>query len=101
LLTGTYNSVIAVAAFFFVLNYVFSFAAVFKLRRTMADAPRPYRALGYPFTTAFSLLGGVAFLIGAVVSDRRNSLISIGLLVASYPIYAVAMRGRRSDPRAD
>lgn len=101
LLTGTYNSVIAVAAFFFVLNYVFSFAAVFKLRRTMAHAPRPYRALGYPFTTAFSLLGGVAFLIGAVVSDRRNSLISIGLLVASYPIYAVAMRGRRSDPRAD
>ena len=38
LLTGTFNSVIAVAAFFFVLNYVFSFAAVFKLRRTMPDA---------------------------------------------------------------
>jgi APA family basic amino acid/polyamine antiporter len=97
LLTGTYNSVIAVAAFFFVLNYVFSFAAVFKLRRTMADAPRPYRALGYPFTTGFSLLGGIAFLIGAIVSDRRNSLISIGLLIASYPIYAVAMRGRAAE----
>ena len=97
LLTGTYNSVIAVAAFFFVLNYVFSFAAVFKLRRTMAETPRPYRALGYPYTTAISLLGGIAFLIGAVVSDRRNSLIAIGLLVGSYPLYAVAMRGRTTD----
>ena len=92
LVTGTFESVIAVAAFFFVLNYVFSFAAVFWLRRTMPDAPRPYRALGYPFTTAFSLLGGIAFLIGAIVSDRRNSLIAIGLLVISYPVYAWTVR---------
>jgi len=99
-LTGTYNSVIAVAAFYFVLNYVVSFAAVFKLRRTMPDAPRPYRALGYPFTTAFSLVGGVAFLVGAVVSDRRNSLIAIGVLVASYPVYALTLRaGRRARSR--
>jgi APA family basic amino acid/polyamine antiporter len=92
LLTGTFNSVIAVAAFFFVLNYVASFAAVFVFRRTMADAPRPYRAWGYPFTTGFSLLGGTAFLIGVVVSDRRNSLIAIGLLLASYPVYALTVR---------
>jgi len=95
LLTGTFNSVIAVAAFYFVLNYVFSFAAVFRLRRTMPDAPRPYRALGYPFTTGFSLLGGTAFLIGAIISDRRNSLIAIGLLAASYPVYALTRRAAR------
>jgi APA family basic amino acid/polyamine antiporter len=96
MLTGTFNSVIAVAAFYFVLNYVFSFAAVFKLRRTMADAPRPYRALGFPYTTGFSLLGGIAFLIGAIITDKRNSLISIGLLAASYPIYAATMRAKRA-----
>lgn len=89
LLTGTFESVIAVAAFFFVLNYVASFSAVFVFRRTMPDAPRPYRAWGYPWTTGFSLLGGIAFLIGAIVSDRRNSLIAIGLLVVSYPIFAM------------
>jgi basic amino acid/polyamine antiporter, APA family len=95
LLTGTFNSVIAVAAFFFVLNYVFSFAAVFKLRRTMPDAPRPYRALGYPYTTAFSLLGGIAFLIGAIVTDRRNSLVALALLAVSYPVYALTRRAAR------
>ena len=95
LLTGTFNSVIAVAAFFFVLNYVSSFAAVFVLRRKMADAPRPYRTWGYPFTTGFSLLGGTAFLIGAIITDRRNSLIAIALLILSYPVYALTIRRKR------
>ena len=98
LLTGTFNTVIAVAAFFFVLNYVSSFAAVFVLRRTMPEAPRPYRAWGYPYTTGFSLLGGIAFLIGAIVSDQRNSLIAIGLLIASYPVYALTIRRTLDEP---
>jgi APA family basic amino acid/polyamine antiporter len=87
--------VIAVAAFFFVLNYVFSFAAVFKLRRTMPDAPRPYKALGYPYTTGFSLLGGIAFLVGAIITDRQNSMVALGLLAVSYPIYALTIRAAR------
>ena len=94
LLTGTFNSVIAVAAFFFVLNYVASFSAVFVLRRTMPDAPRPYRAWGYPWTTGFSLLGGTAFLVGVIVTDRRNSVIALALLAASYPVYALTVRRR-------
>jgi APA family basic amino acid/polyamine antiporter len=101
LLTGTFNSVIAVAAFYFVLNYVFSFAAVFKLRRSMPDAPRPYRAIGYPVTTAFSLLGGTAFLIGAIITDRRNSLVAIAMLAVSYPVYALTVRARRRTQSGD
>lgn len=87
IITGTFEQVIAVAAFFFMLNYVIAFAAVFALRRKEPDLPRPYRAIGYPVTTAFSWLGGVAFLIAAVMQDLRNSLIAIGILVASYPVY--------------
>lgn len=32
-------------------------------------------------------LGGVAFLVAAVVQDRRNSLIAIGILLANYPVF--------------
>ena len=87
ILSGTFGQVIAIAAFFYVLQYVISFSALFVLRRREPDRPRPYKAIGYPVTTAISWLGGVAFLIGAVVQDRRNSAIAIGILVASYPIY--------------
>jgi len=68
---------------------VMSFTAVFVLRRREPNRPRPYRAIGFPVTTAISWLGGVGFLIGAVVQDQRNSLIAIGILVASYPVYRI------------
>jgi len=87
IVTGTFSQVIAIAAFFFVLQYVVSFSALFVLRRRQPDLPRPYRAWGYPVTTAISRLGGVGFLIGAVVQDQRNSAIAIGILIASYPVY--------------
>jgi len=87
IVTGTFSQVIAIAAFFFVLQYVMSFSALFVLRRREPDRPRPYRAIGYPVTTAISWLGGMAFLIGVVVQDRRNSAIAIAILVACYPVY--------------
>jgi basic amino acid/polyamine antiporter, APA family len=96
--TGTFNQVIAIAAFFFVLQQVMSFSAVFVLRRREPDRPRPYRAIGYPVTTAISWLGGVAFLIGVVVQDHRNSAIAIGILLVSYPVFR--MLPRTSDERA-
>jgi APA family basic amino acid/polyamine antiporter len=87
IVSGTFRQVIAIAAFFFVLQYVISFSALFVLRRREPDRPRPYKAIGYPVTTAISWLGGVAFLAGAVVQDQRNSAIAIGILLASYPVY--------------
>jgi basic amino acid/polyamine antiporter, APA family len=89
IVTGTFSQVIAIAAFFFVLQYVVSFSALFVLRRREPDRPRPYRAIGYPVTTAISWLGGVAFLIGAIIQDQRNSAIAIGILVACYPLYRI------------
>jgi APA family basic amino acid/polyamine antiporter len=92
ILTGTFNTAIAIAAFFFVLNYVGSFASVFVLRRREPDAPRPYRAWGYPVTTAVSLIGGIAFLVAAVIGDTRNSLHALAMLVLSYPAYRLTVR---------
>jgi APA family basic amino acid/polyamine antiporter len=85
--------VIAVLAFFFVLNYVISFSALFVLRRREPNANRPYRAWGYPWTTGIALLGSCAFLVATVASDRRNSLYALALLVLSIPVYRWLGRG--------
>lgn len=92
--TGTFGTVIAIAAFFFVLKYCVSFSAVFALRLREPNLPRPYRALGYPVVTVLLLAGSVGFIVGTVVTDRRNSLIALGILVASYPAYRM-LRARR------
>ena len=85
--TGAFAPVIAVAAFFFVANYTASFSAVFWLRRKEPDTPRPYKVWAYPFSTGTALLGSIAFLIAAVVADPRHSVVAVGLLILSYPVF--------------
>jgi APA family basic amino acid/polyamine antiporter len=89
----TFERVITVLAFFFVANYALSFTAVFVLRRREPEKPRPYRAWGYPWTTAMALVGSIAFLVGAIASDTTNSVIALGVLAASYPVF-LATRAR-------
>jgi APA family basic amino acid/polyamine antiporter len=97
---GAFNAVIAVVAYFFVANYALTFTSLFALRRREPELPRPFRSWGYPWTNALALAGAVAFLGGAVVADPRHSLVALGLLVASYPVYrvtrALAARGPAS-----
>jgi APA family basic amino acid/polyamine antiporter len=90
--TGVFESAIAIAAFYFVANYIVSFSALFVLRRREPDRPRPYRAWGYPWTTGLALVGSAAFLIGAVVGDTRRTVYALVLLAVSYPVYRLGVR---------
>lgn len=90
----TFGKVITILAFFFVANYVLSFISVFVLRRREPEKERPYRAWGYPFTTAVALIGSIAFLLGAIVSDTRNSIYALMLLAVSYPIFRLVRLAR-------
>jgi len=89
ILSGTFNTVLAALAFFFVANYSMGYISVIVLRRRKPELPRPYRAWGYPWTTLIVLLGSIAFLIGAVITDKQNSLWALGILAASYPLYLI------------
>ena len=88
----TFDTVINVLAFFFVANYILSFISLFVLRRREPDKPRPFRAWGYPFTTALALLGSVLFLAGAMWADRTSSLYAVLGLAVSYPVYLLMKR---------
>jgi APA family basic amino acid/polyamine antiporter len=90
--TNTFKQVLALCALLFVMQYFMSFTSLFVLRRREPDAPRSYRAWGYPWTTGFVLLGSVGFIAGVVLTDTRNSLFSLGLLALSYPLYRALRR---------
>jgi basic amino acid/polyamine antiporter, APA family len=85
----SFERVIAMLAFFFVTNYLLSFISLFLLRSREPQLARPYRAWGYPWTTALALLGSTAFLIEAIREDRVNSLLTLMALACSYPVYRV------------
>jgi APA family basic amino acid/polyamine antiporter len=96
--SGTFEKVIAIASFFFVLKYCVSFSSVLRLRRTEPGLPRPYRALGYPIVTWLLLLGSLAFVIGSYYTDTANTLQATWVLVASAPIYIATRRLRSAKP---
>ena len=95
ILSGSFEEVLALAAFFFVTNYAMAFISVFALRRNEPDTPRPYRVPGYPYTTGLVLLGSLAFLVGSYVSDKTHTVRSLLLLAISYPIYRLILWSRR------
>ncbi|HWP53998.1 MAG TPA: APC family permease [Pyrinomonadaceae bacterium] len=89
IVSATFSQILAALAFFFVANYSMGYISVIVLRFREPDLPRPYRAWGYPWTTLLVLAGSIAFLVGAIISDKRNSLIALAILAASIPIYLV------------
>ncbi len=89
IVSGTFNQVLAVVAFFFVSYYTMAFISVIILRRREPDLPRPYRVWGYPWTTLIVIAGSLAFLAGAVAGDTKNSLWALILLAVSWPVYLV------------
>lgn len=93
----------ALTRYFATVEYLalaFAIAAVFILRRTMADAPRPYHTFGYPwvplvFVTA-AIAGVVAITVSAVNERAFAPLIGLGITALGFPIYLL-WRGSRNS----
>jgi basic amino acid/polyamine antiporter, APA family len=96
ILTGSFETLIAIASFLFVAVYISGFVALFQLRAREPDLRRPFKAWGYPWTTLGVLLASVGFLIGSVISDIKHSLFTLVLIAISYPVYFLAVKGRTS-----
>jgi APA family basic amino acid/polyamine antiporter len=93
-LSGTVDDLIAIVGFLAVAKYCAGYLSLIVLRRTQPEAARPFRVPGYPVLTLLVLAGSLAFLVGAIVSDRRNSIYALLLLLASFPLRRL-FRGNR------
>jgi APA family basic amino acid/polyamine antiporter len=95
---GSFERVIAMLSFFFVANYTLSYSSLFLLRKREPQMPRPYRAWGYPYTTAAALIASAIFLIGSLATDRENAPLAAAALLASYPIFLVMKKMSKPVP---
>jgi APA family basic amino acid/polyamine antiporter len=86
-LSGTYEQITSYVVFGSWAFYALTALAVIALRRKMPDAPRPYRAWGYPYATLVFVAVVGWFLYNTLVHDTRNAAIGIGLLLVSLPCY--------------
>src|SRR3954452_3441357 len=67
--------------------YALAVGAVFVLRGSRPDLPRPYRTWGYPVVPLLFLLASVAMVVNALVTDPVNTGITFGIILAGVPAY--------------
>ncbi|MEX0586611.1 MAG: amino acid permease [Pirellulales bacterium] len=72
--------------------YAMAVGAVFVLRRTRPDLPRPYRTWGYPVVPALYLAFFVAVMASMLVDNPKTSIAGICLILTGAFYYAWARR---------
>ncbi|HEX5413833.1 MAG TPA: amino acid permease [Terriglobia bacterium] len=94
-MSGTYSELLDYVIFAVLLFYILTILGLFRLRRTRPDAPRPYRAWGYPVVPVLYILLAV-FIEWALLMNRPvRSLEGLGIVAVGIPIYFL-WHGRNS-----
>lgn len=86
-LSGSYDTLTDSVIFVSWAFYGLSMASLFVFRRTLPDAPRPYRALGYPVLPLLFLLVTAALLVNTFIAAPRQALEGVAVLLAGLPFY--------------
>jgi len=94
-LTGSLDALANYVGFAITLFLGLAVAAVFVLRARHPDAPRPFRALGYPVTPAIFTLAAAGIVANAFYSDLRRTLIGTAIILAGIPLYLLLRRRAR------
>jgi APA family basic amino acid/polyamine antiporter len=87
ILTSRYDQLYTCFVFMMTLTYVLTVGAVFVLRRTQPDRPRPYRCPGYPWLPLLYLIIASAFVVSTLLSRPRESIFGIGMAMLGIPLY--------------
>jgi basic amino acid/polyamine antiporter, APA family len=98
LFTRSFEAVLDFIQFALLFCSFFTVLGVVKLRVTHPDAPRPYRAWGYPVTPVVFLIV-TGFMMYHLLTERPlQSLLGALIMISGLLIYAVF--SKRADPRS-
>ncbi len=100
-LTGTYGVIVSRVVYTEWIFFGALAVGLIRLRRSPAYRPA-FRAWGFPIVPVLFALTCLAIVVNQIVSDPRESLIGLGLVLVGWPIYhlwrVVHGRDRFSQP---
>lgn len=94
-LTGTYGQLLDYVIFANLIFYAATTLALFRLRQTRPDLPRPYRAVGYPVLPGIYLTSAVALAITLLFAKPVYTFSGLALVLLGIPVYFL-WRGSRT-----
>jgi basic amino acid/polyamine antiporter, APA family len=95
ILTGSLDKITNYVGFALSLFAGIAVAAVFVLRKREPNAPRPFKALGYPVTPAIFVAVSFAIVVNSFYRDPVLSATGIVVILAGVPIYLWFARRKR------
>jgi APA family basic amino acid/polyamine antiporter len=91
-LSGRYGDLLDYVIFAVLVFYVLTIVGLFVLRRTRPDAPRPYRAVGYPVLPALYIVMAV-WICGVLLRYKpQYTWPGLILVLLGVPVYLVWQR---------
>jgi len=79
--------------------YILTVAAVFRLRQTRPDAPRPYKTRGYPVVPAAYIITAATILVVLFAYRPATTWPGLGIVIAGVPVYWLVTRKARAEAR--
>lgn len=95
-LTNTYEQLLGYAVFADWVFFSLAGVALIVFRRTLPDAPRPFRTPLYPLTPALFIIAGAGIVLNTFFTDMRNALIGTAIIALGVPVFFLWKRARRS-----
>jgi basic amino acid/polyamine antiporter, APA family len=86
-LTGTFEELTNLFIFATWIFYGLAVVALFRLRQTEPDLPRPYRCWGYPWVPGIFVAGALALTLNIWLERPGRSSIGFLLILAGLPFY--------------
>ncbi|HXH18359.1 MAG TPA: amino acid permease [Chitinophagales bacterium] len=86
-LSGKYGDLLDYVMFAVMLFYILTISGIFRLRRKMPEAERPYKAFGYPIVPAIYILLAAAFCINLFFMKANNTWPGLALVIIGVPVF--------------
>ena len=86
-LSGTYGQLLDYIVFAVLVFYILTIVGLFVLRRTQPDAPRPYRAFGYPVLPAIYIAMAVGIDLVLLRYKPQYTWPGLIIVLCGIPVY--------------
>jgi basic amino acid/polyamine antiporter, APA family len=96
-LTGTFEELTNLFIFAGWIFYGLAVVALFRLRSTEPNMPRPYRCWGYPWVPALFVLGALALTVNLWLDRPGRSTAGLLLILAGIPFYLHWQKSARAQ----
>jgi APA family basic amino acid/polyamine antiporter len=91
-LSGTLSQLVSYTGFAVVLFAGVAVASLFVIRRRDPDAPRPFRAWGYPWAPAIFVAASAVMVVNEMLRNGATALVGVALIALGIPVYYIFAR---------